>query len=358
MRALDITPAAYTAPQIDRKLTAAADAVDGICQRKFYPTDATYTFDWPNYQYAYPWRLWLDQFEMAAQPTLVVSGTYLPVPVVIPVGSYFMAPINDGPPYTSLELRRDMNSSFGNNTTPQNDIGITGSFGYWMQTTPAGSLSASIATTAQGTAQVSAGALAGPGVGDVMIVDSERMLITNSSYISTGITPSSGGTTNLASDNTLAVPDGTQFNPGEILLIDSEYMLLQNVFANNLLVKRAWGGTVLSTHSGSPIWANRLLSVTRGILGTTATTHLVNAPIVINQVPGLIKDCAIATAVVGLTNEPAAYAILVPSYGSQTGASMATLGANAEAAPGVGYQGLLQLLTNSIYVRKVRTRVV
>ena len=41
MRALDITPAAYTAPQIDRKLTAAADAVDGICQRKFYPTDAS-----------------------------------------------------------------------------------------------------------------------------------------------------------------------------------------------------------------------------------------------------------------------------------------------------------------------------
>ena len=359
MRAIDITPAAYNATQVDRKIVSATEAVDGLCQRKFFPNDTTCTFDWPNFQYAYPWRLWLDQYEMAAQPTLVVSGTYLPEPVVIPTGSYYMDPINEGPPYNALQLRRDMDSSFGNNTTPQNDIGITGTFGYWMKTLPAGQLAAPITTLIQTTVQMNAGPLAGVGVGDLMIVDSERMLVTDSNYITTGIvTTGAGGNSAQNSDNTLTVPDGTQFSAGEILLLDSEWMLLQAVFGNNLMVKRGWGGSVLSTHSNPAIWANRLLTVQRGMLGTAAATHLINAPVVINEIPGIVKDVAIASAIIGITNEPAAYAILVPSYSSQTGASMATMGSNAEAAPGVGYQGLLQLLMNSIYVRKIRTRVI
>ncbi len=357
MRALDIKAASYTAPQVDRKLVTASDTVDALAQRHFYPTDATYTFDWPNYQYAYPWRVWLDQLEMVAQPTLVVSGTYLPTPIVIPVGSYYMDPVNDGPPYTALQLRRDMNSSFGNNTTPQNDIGITGTFGYWMKTTPCGTIAAAISTTTQSTVQVSAGALAGPGVGDVLIVDSERMLITDANYISTGIvTTGAGGNTALANDNTLTVPDGTQFSVGEILLLDSEWMLLQGVFGNNLMVKRAWGGSVLSAHSNPAIWANRLLTVNRGVLGTAAATHTVNAPAVITAVPGMVKDLAIATATIGLVNEPAAYSVQTTASWYGGNARMNT--SQKEAAPGVGYQGLLMMFEQSIYTRKARTRVI
>jgi hypothetical protein len=357
MRALDIKAAAYTSQQVDRKLNNASDTIDALAQRCFYATTATHTWDWPNYQYAYPWRLWLDQLEMAAQPTLVVSGTYLPTPVVIPSTDYFMQPINEGPPYTSIELRRDQNSAFGNNTTPQNDIGITGQFGFWMNTVPAGTISAPITTTTQTTVQMSAGALAGPGVGDVMTVDSERMLITDCNYISTGIsTTGSGGNSALANDNTLSVPDGTQFNAGEILLLDSEWMLLQAVFGNNLLVKRAWGGSVLSTHLNPPIWANRLLTVTRGALGTTATTHLTSAPAVINEVPGMVKELAIATATIGMVNEPAAYSVATTAswYGSNARQNTS----QKEAAPGVGYQGMLMMFEQSIFTRKARSRVI
>jgi hypothetical protein len=359
MRALDIKPAAYTAPQIDRKLVAAAGAVDGMCKRKFYPEDTTYVFDWPNYQYAYPWRLWLDQYEMAAQPTLVVSGTYLDTPVVIPTGTYFMDPINEGPPYNSLQLRRDLNSSFGNNTTPQNDIGITGTFGFWTNTTPCGPIAAAITSTTQNTVQMAAGPLAGAGVGDVLIIGSERMLVTDCNYISTGIaTTGSGGNSAQNNDNTLTVPDGTQFSASEILLLDSEWMLIQTIYGNNIVVKRGWGGSVLTTHNNPTIWANRLLSVNRGVLGTSPSTYTQGTQASISEVPGLVKDVAIATAVIGITNEPSAYAILVPTYNSQTGSAMNFLGSNAEAAPGVGYQGLLQLLGDSIYVRKLRTRVI
>lgn len=354
-RALDVKASAYSYQQIDRKLNSASDTVDGLCQRHFYPVDATYTFDWPNYQYAYPWVLWLDQHELAAQPTLVESGFYLSQPVRFPAGSYICQPVNDGPPFTSIELRRDMTVSFGNNTTPQNDIGITGSFGYWLQTIPVGTIVSAI-TSAQTSVQTSAGPLAGADVGDVLFVDGERMLVTDCNFVSTGITPVSGCVTEQKSDATLVVPDGTQFSKGEILLYDSECLLVQNIIGNNILVKRAYDGTSLSTHGSSILSANRLLTVNRGQLGTPATAHNQGAVASVNEVPGLAKEVAIATAVIGMTNEPAAYS--VQTTASWYGSNARMNSSQREAAPGVGYQGLLAMLEQSILVRKARTRVI
>lgn len=50
-RALDVKQAAYNDEQIDRANESAADAVELLCQRNFYPHDGTRQFDWPNYQY-------------------------------------------------------------------------------------------------------------------------------------------------------------------------------------------------------------------------------------------------------------------------------------------------------------------
>jgi hypothetical protein len=355
MRAMDIKAAAYTARQIDRKIMAGSDTVDSLCQRRFYPIDGTFKFDWPNYQYAYPWRLWLDQYELAAAPTKVVSGTYLPTPVDITAG-VIAQPVNDGPPYTSIELRRDLNYAFGNNTTPQNDIGITGTFGFWAQLSPAGTIAAAISSTSQATVQVSEGPIAGPGSGDVLVVDSERMLITDVNFVTTGITPVSGATTAAKSDSTIAVADGTQFSKDEILLYDSEQMLIENIYGNNIVVARAWGGTVLSAHSGSALWANRLLSVTRGVLGTTAATHLNGAAASRCEYPGLVKDVAMAHSLIGVVNEPAAYS--VQTTASWYGSNARDGGSNKEAASGVGFQGLIVMLEQSRYMRNARSRVI
>jgi hypothetical protein len=303
--ALDIKQSAYDDRKIDRWIMSASRSVDGLCQRVFFSTFATRTFDWPNFQYTYPWKLYLDQNELAAAPTSVTSGSFLTSPVVIPLGDVLPRPIN-GPPFTYIELRRDHNSAFGNNTTPQADISITGPFGYWMEQDSAGSLAAAITDTTGTTVTISDSSLVG--VGDVLICETERMLVTDARYVSTGISFLSGCTTAQANDITMAVPDGTKFSPQEIILVDSEWMLIQDVVGNNLIIKRAYAGAVLATHVPGPIFAKRQLTVNRGALGTTAATHSNSTALFIATVPDLVKDTAAAEFTVMATQMPAGYA--------------------------------------------------
>ncbi len=310
-RSLDVKQSLYNDQQIDRQIIAGSDSIDQLCKRVFFPTDATYKFDWPNYQYTYPWKLYFRDHgggDLAAQPTLVVTGTYLTVPIVIPIASCIFQPVNSGPPFTWMELRRDLSAFFGGNTTPQNDIGVTGSWGYWLNTQPGGLLTSGIdgVTT---TLQMSAGAGVYVGVGDTIIIDNERMLVTDIGYNSTGITFNGlVSTPPSASDNVLTVADGTQFSAQETISLDSEIVRVINIIGNNLILKRAWDGTVLATHTSGTIYANRQATVVRGALGTTAAAHLANAPIKVLAIPGLVKQTALAEAVIGLTQEPNAYA--------------------------------------------------
>lgn len=58
MRALDSKLTARNATQIDRAIEAAAQSIDALTHRRFYPWTGTRYFDWPNFQYARPWRPW------------------------------------------------------------------------------------------------------------------------------------------------------------------------------------------------------------------------------------------------------------------------------------------------------------
>lgn len=355
MRALDVSPTAAEAQKIDGLCMAGTEFVDAECQRHFYPIDATYTFDWPNYQYTYPWKLYLNQLELAAAPTKVVSGFYLPTPVDI-TANVIAQPINDGPPFTSIELRRDKNSAFGNNPTPQNDIAITGTFGYWLNLVPCTNLAVALVDTTGTTVQTAAGPTAGPGAGDVIVIGSERLLVTDINYSSTGITAISGGNNALKNDNVIAVANGTLFSNLEVILMDQEFMLITNVLGNNLIVQRAWGGSILATHSSPVIWANRLLTVTRGALGTTAATHLTNAPVLRCEYPSLVRQVARAHALIGQISEPAAYS--VQTTASWFGSNARMNDSQRTPAAGVGFQGLLTQLQDSIFVRKARSAVI
>lgn len=355
MRALDVAPSALQVQRVDDLIMAGSEFVEAECQRHFYPIDATYTFDWPNYQYTYPWKLYLEQYELAAPPTKVVSGTYLPVPVDI-TSAVIPQPINDGPPYTRIELRRDKSFSFGNNTTPQNDIGITGTFGFWIKPVPACTLAVAMTDTTGTSLTLSAGPTAGPGVGDVVLVESERMLVTDISYISTGISATSGGTLAQKTDNVIGVPDGTQFSAGEVILIEQEFMLITNVAGNNLWVLRGVAGSILTTHSNMLIYANRLATVQRGALGTTAATHTQGKAVQRFEYPALVRQVATAHALIAKVNEPGAYS--VQTTASWYGSNARMNDSQKTAAPGVGFQGLLGQLWDSICVRKARSSVV
>jgi hypothetical protein len=357
-RALGIGLVGYDFAKLDRAIQSGADAVDRLCQRRFYVKDATYTFDWPNYQYAYPWRLWLKQYELAAQPTLVVSGTYLPSPVVIPSTDYFLQPINDGPPYTSIELRRDRNSSFGNNTTPQNDIGITGSFGYWMMTQQVGTATSTI-NIGDSVVQVSDGAQ--PGVGDAILVDAERMLVVDSTFTTTGVSFLTGITTAVANDNVGTVSNGAAFTVDEQILVDTEVMLITMILGNTIIVRRAFSASILTTHSGGAIWARRQISVLRGALGTTAASHSNGVSISVFVPPAQVKQLNVAEAVVSPNLETGGYASGPAGLGSGSGAGVTqNQSANGQAKEPVFGSGLpdLRMKVLEQYGRQARSSVI
>lgn len=306
--ALDSLDAARSNALIDVQVEAASITVDTRLHRRFYPVVTTCYFDWPNYQYAYPWRLWLDAKELADKTTAVLTTGGQ----VIPANTIFFEPVNEGPPFTYLELNRSSTSAFGVSTTPQHDIAISGSFGYDLNTAAAGALAAAMNDTTTGTAVVTNGAAVG--VGDLIVCGTERMLVTDRAMVSTTVTLV-GNLTATVANTLVGVADITKFGVGETILIDAERMLIVDAAGTNLVVKRAWDGTVLAAHTGgATIYASRQLTVTRGAYGTTAATHLLAAAVTVHTPPALVRQTATAEAVVNLIGVRAGYPAKVSTF--------------------------------------------
>lgn len=298
--ALDVRGTLRSDSQIDRCVADASLSVEATCNRVFYPTVATRYFDFPSYQYARPWRVWLDANELAAVPTSVVTGG-----TSIPLSAVYVEPANYGPPYTHLELRLDSLFSFVGGPSYQRNIAITGIFGYGLDTAPAGALATSVGTTSITSVTVTDSASIG--VGHLITVDSERMIVTEKSMVTSGQTLQVAVTA-ATTDTVIAVTTGSAFSRGEILLLDAERMKIVDIAGNNLIVKRAWDGTVLAAHAGSTIYVPRALTVTRGALGATAATHSSSATIAKHVYPAGVQGLAVAEALNMLLQETSGYA--------------------------------------------------
>jgi hypothetical protein len=306
---LDIKETARSNAQIDDALAAASRNVEGLTHRRFYPEIATRYFDWPR-QYARPWRLWLDSNELISITTLM-SGTQ-----TIAASDFFLrrSDDKDEPPYTLLELDLDGPAAFGVSATMQRDIAVTGLFGYRNDETAAGTLAAAVSSTTATTVTVDGPASALLGVGSVLRVDSERMIVTGRAQVTTGqtvLTP----LTAAMNDETVQVTTPAAYTEGEVLHVDSEDMLVTAVAAA-VTVKRKWDGSSLAAHTGSTIYAPRVLTVARGALGTTATTHLNAAPVYRLDPPGPVKALTVALAMEQLLQEQAGYG-RVPKTGGR-----------------------------------------
>ena len=339
-RAPDVKFTARNNGDIDDAIEAASDAIDGLLHLKFYPVTMTRYWDWPNYQYAPPWKLYFDAWVMADPSTAVVtSGGSL-----IPVGAIQWNPINEGPPYRWLELDRSTNYAFGAGKTPQRDISITGTWGWSVDTQSAGALAAALNDTTGTAVQITDASLVG--VGDNILIGTERMLVTGRANAATGQTQQGSGcaTANNA-DVALTVLDGTQIHAGEVLQLDSERMLAVDVTGNVVTVRRAWDGTVLATHTGATVYAQRLLTVTRGALGTTAATHANGTAVARHLVPGLVRELAIAEAEVNVLQK--------------TGGQARSQGSGDNKRSGIGDR-LPDLRAQAVarFGRKMRTRTV
>lgn len=298
---LDIHATARIDAQVDEAIDAATGAIEGCLHRRFYPELATRYMDWPNFQYAAPWRLWLDANEAISLSSLVVGGT------TIAPADYFLRRSDDidEPPYDQIQIDLSSSAALSSGSTHQRNVAMTGLFGYDDASAPVGALENAIVSTTATTIDVTDSAAVG--VGTIVKVDSERMIVTGKSQLTTGQTLQTPVGASAA-EVTLAVVAGAAFVVGEIILLDSERIQVVDIAGNSLTVKRAVDGSVLAAHTGSTIYAPRTLTVTRGALGTTAATHLDAAPLTRYVVPAAVATFGRALAIDTLLQESSGYA--------------------------------------------------
>lgn len=313
--------------RIDRALGSIAQTIDGQLHRVFYPLDTTRRFDWPNYQYAYPWQLYFEQWDL-----VVATSVQSPAGTGIPLWQMFLEPVERKPgfPFEWLELDRSTNAAWGLGPTPQHSILVTGTWGFNADTTDAGTLTAGVNDSAT-TILVSDSSLSG--VGDVLILDpgistppfpaypgtagalgaptGERVIVTDRSTTTTGLTQASGCSEASANDNALTVTGSGTLNPGEVIVLDTERMFIEEIIGSAAVVKRAWDGTALAEHSAATVYAYRQLTVLRGELGTTAASHSEGADIARHLVPDLVRDVALAETLNQVLQETSGYSRMV-----------------------------------------------
>lgn len=300
-RALDVQPSARAARQIDRALQSASRDVDSLCHRTFYPWQGERRFDWPGSQYRPSWRIWLDDHGLISLTSITSGGVPIdPADVVL----YPQA----GPPYNRIETSLGSNAVWGGGDTHQQDVTLTGLWGYTLNETTDGALAGAVATTTATTLTVDGPTSAAVGVGSVLRIDDERLLVTGRTMADTGQTLTADLTAQKNA-TTVTVAATTGFAVDETLLIDGERLLITDIAGGTLVVERAVDGSTLAAHTtGATIYAPRTLTVARGALGTTPATHTDAAPVHRWQPPGLVHDLTIASAMDRLLQEQAGYA--------------------------------------------------
>lgn len=333
--ALDIKLTARTDGAVRRALDHASRDIERRCHRRFYPWTGTRYLDWPTLDQG-SWRLWLGEDELTAVTTLTAGGT------TIAAADYLLYPANAaalGEPYTRIEIDLSSSAVFESGDTHQRNIAITGVFGYTADVEPAGTLAEALDASETG---VDVSDSAAVGVGDLLLVDSERMVVTGKSQLTTGQTLQTPMTA-AANNDAVAVTNGAAFTVGEVVTLDTERMLVVDVVGNTLTVKRAWDGTALAAHTGSTVYALRTLTVERGALGTTAATHSSGASVSRHVPPGPVRELCEAEAVNTVLSKTAGYSRVVGS------------GENEREASGRALRELRKQVYDG-YARKARTR--
>lgn len=277
--------------RIDRKLRAASRSVERLTLRRFYPVTATKSYPWPAPTYARSWRLLFEQPDQLISLTSATSGG-----TSLSTSMLNLEPVNEGPPYSYVELDTDASSAFSSSSTSRRAITFTGEWGYDANWASAGALAEAL-DSSETAIDVNGAAAAALGVGSVIKIDDEKMLVTERAMLTTGQTLLTTALTDVQSSVTVNVTTGSAFSVGEVIMLDSERMIIEEISGNALTVTRQYDGSVLAAHSiGTTIYAQRTLTVERGALGSTAASHSDTTAISRQIIPSLIEELTIAEA--------------------------------------------------------------
>ncbi len=296
--------------QVDDAIEQGARDAESLCHLppgdSFAPTLATRYFDYPSRTGRPPtWRVWLSPHRLLSLTSLTSEGGA----TTLTAGQYNLEPANFGPPYNRIEINLGSSGAFGAGDTHQRAIAATGLWGETLAQRSIGSLSGTLGATATATASL-AWTTARFGVGDILLIDSERMVIRERTFVDS---TQNLGTALIASeaDTTVAVSDGTAFAVEEILLLGSERMRVVDIAGNNLTVKRAWDGSQLAAHSSTPttdVYALTGVELERAALGTTIAAHAADAVVYRWLPPGMLATLNRAYAITALMSERTGWA--------------------------------------------------
>lgn len=322
---LEINRSSITDNLIRAKLEFTSRGIESRTHRRFYPERKTITQDWPNSLTADAWQILLGDNEIVSLNGFTSGGN------VIPTNSMKLRRYDDKPepPYNLLEVSLSSAYALSAGSTFQQSQSIDAVYG-WDDTdtsVPSGLLGAGInASVTSLVINPSSGYYPlSIGIGGLILIGTERMILTARRMSDTGIN-TAGTLTDVKNSQTLAVTDGTNFSVGETILVDSERMRIRDIAGNNLTVERSFDGSTLATHaSGVDVYALRTFTVRRGVLGSTAAAHNLNDPVYAHEFA--VNEWCVAETVVLLEQNASGYARTV---GSADNAREAT-GAGLEA---------------------------
>lgn len=335
MRSLEILQSAYAGSLIDAKIDSSSRSIEGQLHRRFYPERRTILKDWPNPNPAYTWEVDLGDQTLISVTAVTSGGTDITSNVFLRRGDDLQEP-----PYSFLQVNLASASSFAASTTFQRSLSIAGLFGHNDTDVSLagglmnGAINASVSTIA---IKPSSGILT-PGVGSILLVGTERMIVADRRLVATGDTTGGGNSASQA-DRVIPCGGASNFATGEVILIDGERMLINDIVPGaSLIVTRAFDGTVLAAHlTGATIYALRSFTVRRGALGSTAAVHSDLDSVYPHNFPGLINELCVAETVCALEQNAGAYARTVGTGSSArdaVGAGLEDVRARAYAAYG------------------------
>lgn len=294
---------------LDRALYAATDTIEQQLERVFWPWSGARTFDTPadDTSTSTPtWRLYLAPHDLISQTSVTVAG--------IAVSNVQLRPDNRlDEPARWLELDRTTSASFQDGTGSQRRVSVTGLWGWSDRSRRAGTLNSSPDTddTTLDLATAPAAGVSAVGVGHLIKINNERMVVEDRLPVDTGVNLGAdlAATVSATMPSSIAVASGGAFAAGEMLAVDGEIMLIERIVGNTLYVRRGYASTPVAAHSnGADIYAYRRLQVYRAAAGTTAASHASSDAVTRWEPPAAIEALCVALAEEIAVQEGAAYA--------------------------------------------------